>query len=370
MPPLISPELMAQMIQARSMPMALSTPGTPTPAPDNQTGMFQRAHALRAGKPGKGQLMPQGGPPASGPLAQSLSGQKVKAMMLDAIDPDDEHRQKFQDAMKDESVTPQMFEQALRLHHEARQPKPQAAPLNFGDQQPQNPNAGTMSIAPMGRNPAVQQTRQAEWNAHKQGMNVHTLPGNDQGFMVSGIGTQQTTDTDDVVKSVNEFEGRFNNGQPDAELRAIAQQHGAAGVQSYLRQFQVEQSKAEHESTVEHRQARNDEFTQNARRLDEARRLRDELVSKDPMLKSGNPELMRQSPGFEQVQKLDGTIANLQQQVIGGNEPTRPQQHSQSALNWNGQQFNAGQVVKGVDGKAYKLTGRLHPDGSPEVVPQ
>lgn len=39
-----------------------------------------------------------------------------------------------------------------------------------------------------------------------------------------------------------------------------------------------------------------------------------------------------------------------------------------SALQWNGHQFQPGQIIKGKDGRSYTLTGKMHPDGSPELA--
>lgn len=267
-----------------------------------------------------------------------------------------------------------------------------------------NPQAGTMSIGPgsgqphtdlegrqLAARPAMspEALREGMYRAvqtynpqHQANGPVRGMPGDASGasgFQVSGLGPQQAPDP--VVNAIMAYKGHVadheltaaqqaaNAGEPIGQV--IGRLHAASQSQA------GEQGRTAHESAVEQRQAKNDTFSQNVRRLDEARHLLDEITSKDAMLKSGNTTLMQQSPNFAKAQKLQSIIADLQGQVIGGNEqqqqqqqPQQPQHPERSALTWNGQQFSAGQSVRGANGRVYKLTGRLHPDGSPEVVPQ
>lgn len=363
---LISPDLMAQLMIRRQMPLTVGTglgqaapPAQPVSMPAMSGGELTRAHNIARGQTAAGSPTPQYGQPGTkGPMTSDIFKNKLlEAYGIDSADWD-----------QYKGLSPQETEYLLKLKKANAKGKPEQHNFSGAEQQQQpagqNMPLGNRGIGGMFGGRA----------ALKPGGIAMQGPAGLTSAMAPA--PQQRQSPDAVVQAINQFKGHVGD---DVLAQAQAAVNAGVPVQQVIDHLQrsVQQRAAARGQTAkEATQSRHTEFQENARRLDEARHRLDEITSKDAMLKSGNADLMQRSPNFAEYQQLQGVVRNLGNQLInGGQGGTASTQQHQAApqthgtFTFSGQTFQVGRAFKGPDGKQYMPTGKTHADGTPEIVP-
>lgn len=314
-----------------TMPNAALMGQGPIPQSD-QDNTLMRAHNLRSGKPGSGQMTPDDR--SGGPMGQSVA--KYKTLMMAAAGLSDEDKKKFEPALDDPYISPQALNQLLQMHAKVKggQQPVQQPPMNqpsIGGPTPANVPQGSIRITqgsgkdgrPVMSQSAMQQWMQRAQQTAPQGEQVHQISGSytptldkagmdewnrsnpgqplptrstpveNAGFQVNGIQppAQQQAAANPMAGLFQAFKqaGIDDNGlnqlQAYSQAGATPQQVHQAAQQMLSQKHQAHtQGQADQRAD---RQIQQQEFSNNGRVLDELQRQERTTLEAHPELKYG-----------------------------------------------------------------------------------